>query len=401
MKIKTGATALYKQKIISYPPAREHIEMLFGTNTTKYDHKKYQISLQKEETLKLGVIEIQGESYYRPERLFIELQKFKLENTVRNDAYRELTKIIDPNLTKKIYEEIKGKRRNLNNEEIESFLNKHLLYIEEKLKEPNNDKETILREYIMALVSKNDVPICLIKGGSSIELFTKINRATQDVDTHTAKSSIPEVIDSLCDKNRDVYFKLSLDDKEILDRIKNEEEIEKKIYQFKMFPISKGGVLHNELKSIHPIKICFNTTYKDNEIKEMIRDYGITKKKLKHLENATCLIFTREMLLAEKFQSLISKPESSTRTKDLIDLKLLWSNDINFNHFRKWLFRKWLNQKKSLKECDAKKEIEKNKNRKLEKIHDNFDDAIKMYDLEISYEECIVIYNRLIEEALK
>ena len=309
-RIYTGASAMYKQNIISYSPTKEHIEMLFGTNTTKYKDK-YKISLQKEETFLIGIKEIDNKFYYQPERLFIELDKFHLEATVKRESINNLTKIIIPEKVKKYYEILKSKRRGFDKERIENYLATHLLNIKEVIKN-NDDKKTIIREYIMALISRDNLPICLIKGGSSIELYTDIKRATLDIDTHIDHESITSVIEKLTQKDKEIYFKL----KEEIDFTKS------LIVKCTLIPVSKGGVLKKELENIE-IQISFNKIYSKKDLQRMIIDFKITKRKLKYLNNATCLVFSREMLLAEKFQSIISKPIETTRTKDLIDLQLL------------------------------------------------------------------------------
>lgn len=400
MKIKgiiTGASALYKQGLISYSPTFKHVEMIIGTNTTSYGNE-FKITLQKHETIDIGVIEIDGDPYYCPERLFVELGKFKLESTIKSEAIKKLKEKISPEKTKKIYEELKKHRRGLNKEMIEDFLEENLLNVKELVRK-SKDIKMIIREYIMALVSRDDVPVSLIKGGSSVELFTSINRTTLDIDAHTDKKSINEIIEILTNREMDIYFHVSEADQEKIASIKNSIN-SKRVIKINLHPISRGGVLSKELKDII-IPISFNTTYSDDELDEIVNIYKITKRRLKHLEKSSAIIFSREMLLAEKFQSLISKPENTKRTKDLIDLKLLWSDEINFNDFRKWLYRKWENQKASLTPDLAKQKIIDNREKELTKVLKNFDDAVSMYGADISQKECLDIYELLIKEALK
>jgi len=367
-KIYTGVSALYKQNIISYSPTKDHVEMLFGTNTANYKDK-YNISIQKEDTFLIGIKEIDNKFYYEPERLFIELDKFHLETTIKIEAINNLIKIVIPTKVQKYYEMLKKRRRGLDKERIEKYLASYLLNIKDVIKD-NEDRKTIIREYIMALVTRSDVPICLIKGGSSIELYTDIKRTTLDIDAHTDQESITRVLNKLTSKDNDIYFKL----KEEVDFTKS------LITKCTLIPISKGGVLKNELENIE-IQISFNKSYSKNELDKIISDFKITKRRLKYLNNVACLVFSREMLLAEKFQSIISKPSTTTRTKDLIDLKLLWDEEINFNNFRKWLFRKWKNQRYSLTLEEAKNKIKENSEVELTKIKANFNSTVKMYSL--------------------
>ncbi|RTZ67941.1 MAG: hypothetical protein DSZ21_02950, partial [Tenericutes bacterium] len=310
-KIFTGVSALYKQNIISYSPTKDHVEMPFGTNTTKYN-QKYNVTLQKKETFFIGCKEIDNNFYYEPERLFIELDKFPLESTIKNEAINNLEKIVVPEKVKNYYELLKNKRRGLNKNRIETYLASHLLNIKEVFKS-NEDHKSIVREYLMALVSREDVPVSLIKGGSSVELYTNIKRTTIDIDAHTDNESIKEILDYLTERDKDIYFKV----KEEIDYSRKSQ-----IIKCVLIPISRGGVLKKELEDIE-IPISFNTVYPKEKLKEIISEFNITKRRLKYLKNASCIVFSREMLLAEKFQSIISKPKDSTRTKDLIDLKLL------------------------------------------------------------------------------
>ncbi len=388
-KIFTGVSALYRQNIISYSPTKDHVEMPFGTNTTKYN-QKYNVTLQKKETFYIGYKEIDNNFYYEPERLFIELDKFPLESTIKNEAIKNLENIIIPEKVREYYELLKNNRKGLDKNRIEIYLASHLLNIKEVLKS-NDDHKSIVREYLMALVSREDVPVSLIKGGSSVELYTNIKRTTIDIDAHTDNESIKEIINYLTERDKDIYFKV----KEEIDYSRKSQ-----IIKCVLIPISRGGVLKKELEDIE-IPISFNTVYPKEKLKEIISEFNITKRRLKYLKNASCIVFSREMLLAEKFQSIISKPKDSTRTKDLIDLKLLWCSEIDFNKFRKWLFRKWKNQRSSLTIDEAKNKITENKGVPLIKIKNNFDDAIKMYSIDTSYDECKKLYEILINESLK
>lgn len=74
----------------------------------------------------MGVIEFYKERTYSPERLYIELENFPLENTFKSKAIRNLESSIVPEIVKEYYDKLKDKRPNINNEMIEKFLAKRL-----------------------------------------------------------------------------------------------------------------------------------------------------------------------------------------------------------------------------------------------------------------------------------
>lgn len=218
-------------------------------------------------------------------------------------------------------------------------------------------------------MSNKDIPTLLIKGGSAIELFINFKRATEDIDAHADFQNLQKIIHFLSDEKNDIYF-VAEDEKSINEQIlKN-----KKIISFNLKPKSrKKEVLDN----VNPINLTLNTTYNDDEIKKIIKEYNVVKKPLKHIKNGYSFVFTKETLCAEKFQSLISKPSQSTRTKDLIDLYILYDEkNINFDKFVSWLLKNWKNNRYSK---DKKEIIEllEQKNMDLLKIKMNFNDAKK------------------------
>lgn len=177
------------------------------------------------------------------------------------------------------------------------------------------DPNQVLREYLMALLSRKNVPLVIIKGGSAVELFVKNKRATQDLDLHSDKNDITNILKCLQDAKKLIFFEFREID-EFITGLDNNQG--KKIYKITAIP--KTNLKIENFESLKGIELTFNTSYSVGELKQFIADYKIIKKNLKIFGNAYALVFTKEMLIAEKYQSLISKPEQSTRTKDLIDL---------------------------------------------------------------------------------
>lgn len=393
--IITSLSALYDLGITSYKPSKVYIEMPFGTNISFYE-KKYNISVQNKETINIGTIEFKNNKYYCIERLFVELEKFPLENTIFNQAIKNLESKVNPALVLNIYKKINKKRRGINKERIEKFLSKYFIDIEAALKsKENNDKELVVREYIMALLSKKEVPISITKGGSAIELYLDFKRSTNDIDTHADISYIKEILDHLKNKNNVIYFDVI-----------NEEQIQENILkkknnislQLKVRTIKRNDELIAIINNINSVKLTLNGTYSQNELNEIINEFKITKTQLKTINNAHALVFTKEMLVAEKYQSLISKNKDSTRTKDLIDLYFLLNNnnDFNYEKFYKWFFRKWLNSSRDSKNQNEVIEFIKNhKDIELAKIKQNFSSALLMYSINVDYNDAIKIYNDL------
>lgn len=319
--ITTGLSALYDLGFSSFKPKYIHIELPRGVNTTRYSDK-YKISIQSISTLNIGRIEKDGRFYYCPERLFIEFDKFQIENTIKENIYRKLSKDINPQKVFDIFKKIKRKRRGINHTRIIEYLNKNLILIEELLIN-TNDKSRIIREYVMALMSKKDFPLTLIKGGSAIELFVPFKRATEDIDSHTDSNNIDQIKKYLQNKELLIYFDIEL--------IKDNA----KIIQLELKSRSRKFKIEKLLNGINSLKLTLNTSYSLDEIKTIIFNFDIKKTFLKSINNAKVLIFTQEMLLAEKYHSLITKPTITKRTKDLIDLVNIYNKQIDFDKFCK------------------------------------------------------------------
>lgn len=69
--------------------------------------------MQKKNSFNIGVLKIGDQYIYCPERLFIELNKFPLENTIKREAIINLEKIINPFIVEKLYIKLKPLKRGL------------------------------------------------------------------------------------------------------------------------------------------------------------------------------------------------------------------------------------------------------------------------------------------------
>ena len=388
-KIISSLSALYQFDFISYPPIKEYLEMVWGTNTSHYDKDKYEIKLQKINSFTIGLIESDDKFYYCPERLFIELDKFPLENTIKKEAIEKLEKIINPFIVEKLYFKLIKMRRGLDRERIESYINRKTFNLGNLLVEYENDNKSIIREYIIVLLSNSDdLVTTMTKGGSAIEILSLTKRSTLDIDAHIDKEEILLAIDILENKNNPVYFE-----------IKNKENLNyhKNIIRIDLIPKSRSKIISNLIDEQQiTIPLSLNTTYPKEDIIKTINNYNLQKQPLKRMGNYSALIFSKEMILAEKFKSLIFKPETTTRTKDLIDLKLLWDKSVNKELFIRWFYKKGSSDRYPSTKEEAIFIINQNKDKPFVKILGNFDAAIKMYNTKTTYAECIEIYKKLI-----
>ena len=320
--IITGVSALSAWGLISYVPSKMTIEMPKGTKVTAYSD--YKITTQSLDTFSLGKDKINDIDIYSPERLIVELNKFDLENTIKAEAIRNLEQICNPYLVKRIYDALAPTRRNLDHEYIKSYLLSRLVSLVDKLKNySESQQKDMLREYLLSRLGDMNIPV-LIKGGSSIELFSEIKRSTLDIDAHVGISNVENLLANLTSKDYEIYFELTKESEiEIQEILKGSKK--KNILKINLIPKTRSGklkeVLGTHLDFVNDLSL--NLTYTLEQIREIITIFKLSKRKLKFFNNKSCLTFSREMLLAEKFQSLISKPENTQRTKDLIDLKLL------------------------------------------------------------------------------
>lgn len=390
--IVSGAYALAFHNIISYFPNKIDIEMPRGTNISFY--KEYKVRTQYIDTLKIGAEKIGNWNIYSIERLFVEFDTIPLENTIKNSGIKKLEEKCNPQSVKKIYEQLKNKRKEINHERIQKYLDKFFANtIEMILSKKIEEQINIIREHALFMLGQMSLPI-LLKGGSAIEFFANIKRSTSDIDTHSGYDNVFNILKQLTDDKYDLWFNVKEDIDQTLRNKKN-------IYKFTLIPKSRNWQL-TDLFKVHEnyqIPISFNVSYSEDEINNIINEYKLSKQKLKYFTGYSCLLFSKEMLIAEKFQSLISKPEDTTRTKDLIDIEILWG-DIDVNNFKKWVFRKWNNQRDNKSKEEALSIIKTNMNKELVKIKENFNDALSMYDFNANYEECIAKYKKLANLAI-
>lgn len=246
----------------------------------------------------------------------------------------------------------------------------------------------------MALLSKEDMPTSLVKSGSAIELYLSFKRSTNDIDTNIDLNDLNKLLKSLKNKYNPIFFEI-LNEQELESNLsKNKINI---LLLLKPKTLKRLEYFKEILNSINEIKLTLNGTYSKQELKEIIDDFKVTKRVLK-IVKSHALVFTSEMLVAEKYQSLISKNKNSTRTKDLIDLYFLISEskDFNYDKFFKWFFRKWENSSRDSKNKEEViSYIKNNKDIELTKIKENFHKVLELYEIKIDYEKALEVYKNI------
>lgn len=119
----SGASALAMHMVISFMPNKMTLEMPVGTNVSKYPG--FVIATQSLSTINVGVDKNKNFPIYSIERLFVELDKFPLENTIKQEAIRNLEDKCTPILVKKIYTQLRKTRRGIDSSRIDEYLIKH------------------------------------------------------------------------------------------------------------------------------------------------------------------------------------------------------------------------------------------------------------------------------------
>lgn len=101
------------------------------------------------------------------------------------------------------------------------------------------------------------------------------------------------------------------------------------------------------------------------------------------------MVFTKESIIAEKFQTLIEDTESDTRAKDFYDLYMLMNEDINKDNLRKAIISTFNRREKSYLLIEIEERFDMISNSDiLESYWNNFKKS-HIYASNISYDEVI------------
>lgn len=268
-KIITGVSALYLKHMISEEPKQLNIEMPFGFNPNKMP--EFAIFTQNIATIDIGT-EPYDDKYdiYSNERLFVEFEKIPLDDNLKEEALNNLSQVVNPQLVNEIYSKIHNKRRGLNHQRIQNYLDSQVINIKDALLDNTLDKLTVLREYIMALLAKINIPCQIIKGGFAIEFFIDPNQPGR----------IDELWNTISNRKNAVYFKP-------LDQTKLDTEL-------LLTPYSKSNLLNDVLwmnpttKTKMQVKLYVNTSYNNEQLTEMLKNSKKVESKI--IKNASYLI---------------------------------------------------------------------------------------------------------------
>ena len=109
------------------------------------------------------------------------------------------------------------------------------------------------------------------------------------------------------------------------------------------------------------------------------------------------MAFTKETIIAEKFETLIEDTENDTRSKDLYDIYLLMNEKINKNFLKKAVFNAFTRRNKEylLDELNERFELIRH-SKILEKYRKNYQKG-HIYSHHISYNQIMDSINKIIE----
>lgn len=399
--IYTGITALYKRGIIDYRSDKVYVSLKHGKESSKdleqrlgYIDKRVDFETN---TYGLFAEKYKDELIYSNERLFLEINKWDLSIELKDKAIKYLTFNTNPHLLVKVYDEVIKKRRGIEiPDEARQIIDNYENPVKKILE---GDSHELINNYFLKSIEKMDINI-VIKGGTAIQAYWDTNRKTLDIDAHALKEQISEMLNILSDKNNPIRFKAyhleHINGIDIMGKEFSSKDINnKKVIKLIMVPITYGK--ENKLKE-YKVKFSINTSISD--INETIQEFGISKRKIGAF-NANLMVFSKEMLIAEKYQTIISKPESTRRTKDLLDLYFLTKESFDFNIFKKWLIKKYKNQRDSVKTFEEIKQIVlTNKDKELKIIKGDWSSCNNTYNVNINYEDALNQYNLISNKVI-
>ena len=400
--IFTGLTALYKKGIIDFKGDILNVSLKHGHETSKGIAEKlgYEDIRVDWETNTYGMFseEINNETLYSNERLLLEINKFAMSSEVKSKAIKFLLINTSPYKLVKVYKVLRKKRRGIDYpQEALKIINNYKNPIE-RIKD--GDQQELLNNYFLKVIERTDVNL-IIKGGTAIQAYWESKRKTLDIDSHGLKEDIESFLDTLKNSDNEIRFiahELHYENgvEEIGKKVTADYIQNKRVIKLAMVPVTYGNAKHfQDIK----VKLTINTTIIN--IDEIIKSYKITKRSIGEFK-AMVNVFSKEMLIAEKFQSIIVKPESSTRTKDLLDIYYLVRDNYDIQVVKKWLLKKFSKQKdKPLSNWNKiLKLIKENIKCELIKIEKDWQDATTMYAAYIKYKDAFKVYEDIANKLM-
>ena len=217
----------------------------------------------------------------------------------------------------------------------------------------------------------------ILKGGLLLSaLFGDERRTTQDMDTMIKGIEIENdilnpILEEIININGDdgIAFKILKSS-----NIRNQDK-------YGGFRISLLGV-KEELQ----VNLKIDITTKDPIIP---REINFKYKSMFDNSYINIMVFTKESIMAEKFQTLIEDTETDTRAKDFYDLYMLMKEDIDKENLRKAIINTFKRREKSylLKEIEERYDMI-SKSDILKSYWNNFKKS-HIYASDISYDEIV------------
>lgn len=390
--IITGPKALYLNKAISFNPEVIDFIMPSGANLSYYrkEQPNNTFSTQIKEIREVGVVESDGLIYFGPERILIDIDKFKMDEILKNEAIRNLARIIDPAELKRQIEKLSKINRFKISDKAKEILNKE--YIPFISKDITSDElEEHLKLYVSNRLYESKVTH-FIKGGTAVEIYTSKRRGTLDTDGFFSISEHNDIMDALTKVKDDIYFEVTdYNDKNFSTIDKHQRA------RMVLKPKSKIRYYSSILNKLN-INLIIDVDYsKDiDELKAIISEFNIKERRIDKL-NRLYMPISRSMLIGEKIQSSLDSTNKNTwRAKDLMDIHNLIKGDYKKEDVIKWFKMKVKSSKKySIKDYYDFLEVLKTNRDEYSK---SLDGTLKTYNTkDFNYDNII----KFIEDILK
>lgn len=329
----TGVKALYLNKAISFNSEVIDFILPSGSNVSYYkDHYSTgSFTTQLKKISSIGKIEKDGNIFFGPERLLIDIDKFEMDEILKDEAIRNLIRMVDPSELKRMITKLKSVNRfTISSKALEILEKKYMHFINKDVE--RSDVEEHLKLYVSNRLFESDITH-FIKGGTAVEIYTSKRRGTLDTNGFFNIEEHNNIIEALTKVKDDIYFEVSDYNGNDFNNIK-----EYKRTRMVLKPKSKIRYYSSILNDLD-ITLMIDVDYsKDiNELNEIIKDFNIKGRKIDKL-NRMYMPISSSMLIGDKIQSALDSINKKTwRAKDLMDVhNLLKIKDYKKEDIIKW-----------------------------------------------------------------
>ncbi len=243
-----------------------------------------------------------------------------------------------------------------------------MLNINESLNNPDVQLFDLLKEYVAALMYQNHIYSIHEKDNHCIELYG-------------TKEKIYEVL-----TNRDnlIYFKINDDNS--------------------LIPISRKTKILQSIKNLPYNKKLFlkiNDRYNTENINALIKEYKLPKSYMKLVKNGKVCYINKEMILANKLFNLMTN-KSQDQMDDLLEVILLYEQEVRLNEIKKWLFVKFENYAyHKLDKEAAILYLQYNKDVEFKYTDENWKSANQKHKTYFSYQDARFIFKKIINKIIE